>query len=306
MSQTIVEKSEAGMRLDQWLVKRKVFASRHAAKAALDAGLVRVGSRRVVIAKWELKAGDAVAVSKKQLSNRSREKIAGEKPLQVLYEDANLICINKPAGVAVVATGHSATLTVVDMVRSYLRRKYPSARGTYIKALHRLDVDTSGAVVLAKSKVGEQISKQFKMHSIDRRYIAIVTGVINEEAGTISMSLEKGEFGHGKKVAPAALGEGKVAITHFNVEERYTDATLLKLRVETGRTHQIRVHLASLGHPIVGDKLYGGPNDIKGSRLALHSEFLKFYLPDSGKKVECRAPLPEDMKQMIDDCRERC
>jgi 23S rRNA pseudouridine1911/1915/1917 synthase len=306
MSQTIVEKTETGMRLDQWLVKHKLFSSRQAAKTALDAGLVRVGGRRVVIAKWELKAGDAIAVSRSTLSNRAREKIAGERKIEVLYEDANLICINKPAGVAVVSVSHSATMTVVDLVRAYLRRKYPGARGTYLKALHRLDVDTSGAVLLAKSHLGEQVGKQFKMHSIDRRYVAIVAGAVEDEAGTISMSVIKGDFGHGKKVAPAPLGEGKKAITHFSVEERYTDATLLKVRVETGRTHQIRVHCASIGHPLLGDKLYGPESSIKVPRLALHSEFLKFYLPESGKKVECRAPMPKDMRKIIDDCRERC
>ncbi len=306
MSQLIVEKAETGMRLDQWLVKRKVFTSRQAAKGALDAGLVRVGGRRVVIAKWELKSGDAIAVSHGAISNRAREKIAGERKLEVLYEDADLICINKPAGVAVVSTSHSASLTVVDMVRAYLRRKYPGARGTYLKALHRLDVETSGAVVLAKSKNGEQISAQFKLHSIDRRYLALVAGAVENEAGTISLSVMKGDFGHGKKVAPAAKGEGKRAVTHYQVEERYTDATLLKLRVETGRTHQIRVHCASIGHPLLGDKLYGPETSLKVPRLALHAEFLKFYLPGAGKKVECHAPLPADMRKIIDECRERC
>jgi 23S rRNA pseudouridine1911/1915/1917 synthase len=306
MSQAIVEKSEGGMRLDQWLVKRRLFPSRQSAKAALDAGLVRVGGRRVVIAKWALKSGDAVAVSGKAPTHRAREKVAGERPLAVLYEDAHLICVNKPAGVAVVATSHSAALTVVDMVRAYLRRKYPGARGTYVKALHRLDVETSGATLLAKSRIGEKVAEQFKIHSIDRRYVAMVSGAVKEEAGTISVPLEKGEFGKGRKVAPALKGEGKRAVTHFRVEERYKDASLLKLRVETGRTHQIRVHCASLGHPLLGDKLYGSATDIKAPRLALHAEYLKFYLPESGQKVECRAPLPADMQQMIDQYRERC
>lgn len=294
------------MRLDQWLVARKLYGSRQAAKAALDAGLVRVGKKRVIIAKWALKSGDAVTVDRKTLSHKSREKIAGEKKIQVLYEDNDLICINKPAGVSVVETSHSASLTVVDMVRAYLRRKYPGARGTYVKALHRLDVETSGAVVLAKSKIGEKVGQQFKTHSIDRRYIAVVSGAVEDEAGTISMSLEKGEFGRGRKVAPAPLGSGKRAVTHFRVEERYTDASLLDLRVETGRTHQIRVHCASLGHPLLGDTLYGSADAMKVPRLALHAEFLKFYLPVSGKKVECRAPIPADMQSIIDACRERC
>ncbi len=294
------------MRLDIWLVKRKLYGSRQAAKAALDAGRVRVGGRRVVIAKWALKTGDAVNVSRSALSNRAREKIAGERKIDVLYEDTDLICVNKPAGVAVVEASHSAPLTVVDLVRAYLRRKYPNSRGTYVKALHRLDVETSGAVLLAKSKIGEQVGGQFKTHSIDRRYIAVVAGAVGEEEGTIAMSVVKGEFGHGKKVAPAPLGEGRRAVTHFRVEERYRDATLLKLRVETGRTHQIRVHWASLGHPLLGDKLYGPASSIKVPRLALHAEYLKFYLPESGKKVECRAPMPKEMQTIIDQCRERC
>lgn len=306
MSQIIVEKAESGMRLDQLLVKHNLYASRQAAKAALDAGLVRVGNKRVVIAKWAVKTGDAVTVVRKELSHKAREKIAGEKKLSILYEDADLICVNKPAGVAVVATSHSAPLTVVDMVRAHLRRKYPHSRGTFLRALHRLDVETSGAVVLAKSKVGETVSKQFKMHSIDRRYVALVAGAVDGEGGTISLPLEKGEFGEGRKVAPAQRGEGRPAITHYQVAERYTDASLLKLRVETGRTHQIRVHCASMGHPLLGDKLYGADGGIPVLRLALHAEFLKFYLPGSGKKVECVAKIPKDMQKMIDDCRERC
>lgn len=306
MSQIIVEKAESGMRLDQLLVKHKLYNSRQAAKAALDAGMVRVGSKRVVIAKWEVKTGDAVTVTRTLLSHKAREKIAGEKKLTVLYEDADLICVNKPAGVSVVATSHSAPLTLVDMVRAYLRRKYPNSRGTFLRALHRLDVETSGAVVLAKSKIGETVSKQFKMHSIDRRYIALVAGAVEDEGGTISLPLVKGEFGEGRKVAPAPHGEGRPAITHYQVAERYTDASLLKLRVETGRTHQIRVHCASIGHPLLGDKLYGPEGGIHTPRLALHAEFLKFYLPGSGKKVECVAKMPKDMQKIIDDCRERC
>lgn len=302
----VVTKAEVGMRLDQWLVQRQIVSSRQAAKVALDAGLIKVSGKRVVIAKWALKAGDAVVVAKGAASHKARERVAGNRKIDVLYEDRDLICINKPSGVAVVTTSHTATITVVDMARAYLRRKHPAARGTYIRALHRLDVDTSGAVLLAKSKIGEQVAKQFKMHSIDRRYVALVNGAVAEEDGTISMSVVKGEFGHGKKVAPAPLGEGKPAITHFHVEERYSDASFLKLRVETGRTHQIRVHFAALGHPLVGDSVYGPESIIKAPRLMLHAYFLKFYLPESGRAVECEAGIPKDMQRMIDDCRERC
>lgn len=293
------------MRLDAWLHAHAFFPSRKAAKAALDTGLIKVGGKRVVIAKWALKSGDVVETRKALPTDRQRERAARNIHVDVLHEDRDVICVNKPAGVAVVATGHTATLTMVDLVRSYLRRKHKDSRGTFVRALHRLDVETSGAVLMAKSKVGEGLSKQFKMHSIDRRYSAIVSGVIEEEDGTISMSVQKGEYGFGRKVAPAPLGSGKRAVTHFTVTERYRDACLLDVRVETGRTHQIRVHFASLGHPLVGDTVYGLPDGPKAPRLMLHAGYLKFYLPNGGK-MECRAPIPADMQGMIEDYRERC
>ncbi len=301
----IVTEQEAGQRIDRWLTDRAGVTRKHV-KQCLDDGQVLVNGRRVIIAKWALAVGDRVKL-RRFTSPRQRERVAGHQRVDVLFEDRDLIAVAKPPGVIVVPEESSQEPTMVDQVRAYLRRKHPGSRGTYVRALHRLDRETSGVLLMAKSKAGEQAIALFKRHAIRREYVAMVHGAVDAQDGTIDVPLAKGEFGGGRKVAPTdeADDTGKPAVTHFTVMERYARATLLRVRVETGRTHQIRVHMASLGHPLLGDRRYGPPEDpLPVPRLALHADRLVFHHPVTQEKIDLKLPPPADFTELVDRLRE--
>lgn len=230
--------------------------------------------------------------------------------LKVYYEDKHVIVVEKPSGVLSVAAEGRREDSFVDDIRAYLKRRHKGREHSFVAPLHRLDTETSGVMVFALSREGQRLESQFRDHSIRREYTAIVAGRVEGEQGIIDTPLEKGEFGHGKKVREAEQG-GKKAITEYRVIERYGNATLLEVKVRTGRTHQIRVHLAAKGHPLIGDKLYNeGMSDealdkaphLK--RQALHANLLGFRHPASGKKMMFRSALPHDIKGLIDSLRQ--
>lgn len=234
---------------------------------------------------------------------RKKEKI---KYLKVYHQDKHIIVVEKPAGLLTVPQKGSEHPHLVDQVKAFLKRKYPHAKHSYVQPLHRLDNETSGIVVLATSKAGEKLTQQFKNHTVNRRYLACVHGTVEKQEGMIEAPLEKGRFGKGKKVRPAQGGEGKFARTNYRVKERYTKATFLDVSVTTGRTHQVRVHLASKGHPLIGDKTYAEHHHhqaIPFSRQALHAHVLGFRHPVTGKRMTFHSPLPDDMKKLLDELR---
>jgi len=282
-----------GKRLDVWLSHNIPNCSRKEAKRLLDSGRVLVNGRRVYIAGWQLKPRDRVEV----LSGEKKGKDSSY--VKVIFEDRDIIVVDKPAGVLSVAENGSPRTSMEGMVRAYLRKKYGGA--SYIKPVHRLDAETSGAMVFAKSKEGEKLESQFKHHQIARQYIAVVSGRVLEEAGAIKAPLEKGDFGGGRKSCTTVEKAGRHAVTEFQVKERYENATLLELSVKTGRTHQIRVHLAHIGHPVVGDKVYGKVGGIP--RQALHAHILGFKHPATGKWMRFESKPPDDIKKLIDRLR---
>ncbi len=293
----VVSVNEAGQRIDVWLCKKSGLSRSHL-KRALDGGDVRINGKKVYIAGWKLSPRDRVELQER-VSSKEKAKFTGKAGgfVKILYEDKDIIVIDKPAGVLSVPQEGSASVSLEDQVRAYLRRKYKTA--SYLKPVHRLDADTSGAIVFAKSKIGERIEELFRRHDIDRQYLAVVEGAVEDDEGRIDAPLEKGNFGGGRKVR-ASKG-GREAVTEYRVKERYGKAALLALRVLTGRTHQIRVHLAGIGHPIIGDKLYG-----EGAgfwRQALHAYRLGFKHPATGKKMKFESPIPKDMKDLIDELR---
>jgi 23S rRNA pseudouridine1911/1915/1917 synthase len=291
----VVDENEAGQRVDVWLSKKSGL-SRSVLKRALDAGDVRVNGKKVYIAGWKLAPRNRVELRERAPTKGGpgvREKSGGF--VKIIYDDRDIIVVDKPAGILSVA--HEGGACLEDRIRAYLRRKYKSA--SYLKPVHRLDTDTSGAIVYAKSKAGERLEELFRHHDIDRGYLAVVSGPMTDERGRIDAPLEKGDFAAGRKVR--ASKSGREAVTEYEVKERYPNATLLQVKVLTGRTHQIRVHLANIGHPIIGDKLYGG-----GAlfwRQALHAHRLGFKHPATGKKMRFESPLPKDMRELIDKLR---
>lgn len=304
MKEWTVADTETGQRLDRWLSERAGM-TRKQAKRHLDDGAIAINGRKVMIAKWAMAVGDRVQLRKFE-SPRQRERVASRQRVEVLHEDRDLIAVAKPPGVLVVPEADTQEPTMVDQVRAYLRRKYPGSRGTYVRAVHRLDRDTSGILLMAKSKDGERAIALFKKHALRREYLAIVCGAVSPQDGTIDVPLAKGEFGSGRKVAPTDDGDetGKHAVTHFTVQERYACASLLRIRVETGRTHQIRVHLASLGHPLLGDRRYGPPQDpLPVPRLALHADRLVFHHPITQEKIDLKLAPPADFTDLVDRLR---
>lgn len=218
-------------------------------------------------------------------------------PVEVLYEDDFCLVIQKPAGMKVhgdssVTTEQAATLA--DAVGSYYE-----ATGQQCKArhIHRLDEDTTGPVLYAKHDWAQQIlDEAMREKQIGRQYVAIAQGQFKEKKGTINAPIGKDRHHSARRrVSPT----GDRAVTHYEVEKQWAEAALVKLRLETGRTHQIRVHLSHLGHPIWGDELYGGKKQHM-NRQALHGESLEFCHPLTGEKLHIVCPWPEDMKNLYD------
>ena len=304
MQRFTVSASEKGCRLDRWLVAKLGSPSRRQVKSLIDKGQVQINGRRVVIAGWKLEPRDEVVVGP-----RPAKAGAFGGRLKIYHQDRDLIVVEKPAGLpAVPKRKGEDTDSLLDRVRSYLKRKYAASKGTFVFPLHRLDAGTSGAMVFALSKVGQKLSAQFRDHSIRREYVAIIAGRMKKEQGVIDRPLEKGRFKGGRKVRQIRGEGGQAAVTEYRVKERYPHATLLQVRLKTGRTHQIRVHLAGEGFPLIGERTYSQGVEAKTRlpfyRHALHASLLGFCHPATGVKLLFRSPLPPDLQALIEDLQE--
>ncbi|MFM1651139.1 RluA family pseudouridine synthase [Brevibacillus sp. B_LB10_24] len=212
---------------------------------------------------------------------------------EILFEDEWFMVANKPAGMLVHPVKSGQTDTLIHRLAAYLQ-----SGGTAMPhSVHRLDKETSGAVLLAKSSYAHRLADQLiREGKLRRTYLAVAEGSVEAERGTIEAPIGRDPRHPSKRrVSP----RGDAAITHYQVLARQADATLLRIQLETGRTHQIRVHFAHLGHPLVGDSLYGGSKHSGLRRQALHAHQLSFSHPLSGEQVECTASLPEDLAQLI-------
>ncbi len=221
-------------------------------------------------------------------------------PLDVVYEDEALLVVNKPAGLTVhPGPGHpSGTLVNAVLARvGDLRGVGGELRPGIV---HRLDKDTSGLLVIAKSDAAHRsLASQLKSRTMSRTYLAFVRGRLPRDAGTIQAAVGRHPF---HRTRQAVTDRGRPAVTHYRVLERFADATLVECRLETGRTHQIRVHLAHLGHPLLGDPVYGRARGGLG-RQALHAARLEFTHPHTGTRLVCAAPLPADLTDLLEELR---
>lgn len=221
--------------------------------------------------------------------------VAEDIPLAVLYEDKDVIVVNKPKGMVVhPAAGHYSG-TLVNALMYHCGQELSGINGVMRPGIvHRIDMDTTGSLIVCKNdKAHNFIAEQLKEHSIERRYHAICHGVLKEDDGTINKPIGR----HPVERKKMAVDErnGKTAITHYKVLERFKDYTYVECKLETGRTHQIRVHMASIGHPLLGDELYAGnrKTPFKTMGQTLHAKILGFVHPETCKYVETDAPLPE-------------
>lgn len=223
-----------------------------------------------------------------------------EIPLDILYEDSDILVVNKPKGMVVhPAPGHYSH-TLVNAVMYHCEHNLSGINGVLRPGIvHRIDMDTTGSLLICKNDKAHQIiADQLKEHSITRRYHAIVHGNLKEDIGTIEAPIGRHPIDR-KKMSTKAKN-GKPAVTHYKVLHRFCNYTYIECELETGRTHQIRVHMASIGHPILGDRLYGpskSPFKLQGQTL--HAKILGVIHPSTGKYIEFDAPLPEYFEKLL-------
>ncbi len=299
----------AGKRLDRFLATVPGIATRSQAKQLVDAGRVRVGETPRK-AGFVVRAGMTVAVDLPVVAVSTLEPEA--IPLAILYEDAALVAIDKPPGMVVHPAPGARRGTIVHALLHRLGTLDDVGPAERPGIVHRLDKDTSGVLVVARTtETLEALARQFRERTIEKRYVALVHGVVRGQRGTIDRPV--GRDARDRKRMSVRSTRGRSAVTRYAVRERLTGATLLDVAPETGRTHQIRVHLASIGHPIVGDATYGGrrrpaPGEA-GSvlaacpRQALHAARLAFTHPVTGAPLVLESPLPGDLRGVLDGLR---
>jgi len=294
---------EAGERADKHIAGKLADYSRSQIQDWIRTGAATVNGQPVK-ANAKLAAGDRIRISLPE--PEPLEAYPEDIPLDIAYEDADVIVINKPRGMVVhPAAGHPGG-TVVNALLHHCK-DLSGINGVMRPGIvHRIDKDTSGLLMIAKNDLAHaSLAAQLKEHSVTRKYRALVHGVLQHDKGTVDAPI--GRATHDRKLYVVTDKNSKHAVTHFTVGERFDEYTLLELRLETGRTHQIRVHMKYIGFPLVGDPVYGG----KGGRAlgmegqALHAETLGFIHPRSGEYMEFSAPIPEDMEHALGILRSR-
>ncbi|MFD0715159.1 RluA family pseudouridine synthase [Paenibacillus sp. GCM10027626] len=299
-----ISAEEAGERLDKYVTEAidDSSVSRSQVQEWIKAGAVLVNDKPLK-ANYKLSAGDVIAV---QIPEPEAAVIAPENiPLDIVYEDADVIVVNKPRGMVVhPAAGHySGTLVNALMFHC---QDLSGINGIMRPGIvHRIDKDTSGLLMAAKNDLAHgSLAEQLKAHTVTRKYIALVHGNVPHEHGTIDAPI--GRDPHDRKMFTVSEHASKRAVTHFAVVERFgQDYTLLELQLETGRTHQIRVHMKYIGHPLAGDPVYGRSKTIGMQGQALHAAILGFIHPRSGEYLQFEAPIPADMEQELTALRTR-
>jgi len=294
--QVTVEAEDEGKRLDLFLSSLVDGCSRSQIQKAIDSEKVRVNGQ-MVKRNYKLKIGDFVT-----FAGVEPEEIAARPeniPLEVLFEDKDIIVINKPQGMVVHPAPGNPSGTLVNALL-YHCKDLSGINGKLRPGIvHRIDKDTSGIIVAAKNDFAHRgLADQLKDHAMRREYIALVHGNVKHNAGTVDAPIGRSS-GDRKKMA-VSFEHSRPAVTHFDVIERFKDYTLLRLKLETGRTHQIRVHMAYIKHPIVGDPKYGPANNDFGlKRQALHAYLLGFQHPRTGEYLEFSVGLPEYFSDIL-------
>ncbi|MBK8608874.1 MAG: RluA family pseudouridine synthase [Chitinophagaceae bacterium] len=314
-----IDKGQEPLRIDKFLMSRIEGATRNKIQQAIDNELVLVNENPVK-SNYKVRANDKIVVYDNR-SPESSEIIPQNIPLNIEYEDDSVLIINKPAGMVVHPGSGNPDGTLVNAVAFHLKQQNPDLDENDLSRfglVHRIDKNTTGLLVMAKTqKAMTDIAKQFFNHTVHRRYIALVWGDVEKDEGTIIAHVGRHQRFRKLFTAYPDGDHGKDAITHYKVLERFNYVTLIECRLETGRTHQIRVHMQLIGHPLFNDDFYGGDRIVKGTvftkykqfvdncfalctRQALHAKELGFIHPATLQPVHFESELPDDMKAVIE------
>ena len=262
----------------------------------LKDGAVSVNGQ-VVKANYKVKKNDEIVITVPEPETLSIE--AEDIPLEIVYEDEAVAVVNKPQGMVVHPSAGHPNGTMVNALMYHVK-DLSSINGVIRPGIvHRIDKDTSGLLMVAKNDLAhESLAKQLKDKTSLRKYVALVHGVIPHEKGTINAPIGRSKV---NRKMQAVREDGKPAVTHFNVLERFNDFTLVELTLETGRTHQIRVHMKYIGYPLAGDPVYGPSKTLKGNGQFLHAKLLGFTHPITGQEMVFEAPLPTIFEKTLEN-----
>lgn len=295
---------ESGMRLDRYLADRLDDYSRSYIQKLITDGNVSV-NQQAVKANYKTAAEDKIEIVIP--APEELHILPEEIPLDILYEDTDVLVVNKPKGMVVhPAPGHYSG-TLVNAILYHCKGELSGINGILRPGIvHRIDMNTTGSLVICKNdKTHRNLAEQLKEHSITRKYHAIVYGNLKDDRGTINAAI--GRHPIDRKKMSTKAPNGRRAVTHYQVLERFGHFTYIECSLETGRTHQIRVHMSSIGHPILGDDIYGpakSPYKLEGQ--VLHAKILGFVHPSSGAYIEFDAPLPDYFRNLLENFRKTC
>jgi 23S rRNA pseudouridine1911/1915/1917 synthase len=303
----IVEASDAAdPRLDVWLTNQLPEFSRARLQKLIAQGQIQVAQRICTDKQYRLKSGDRVCISIPPPD--TLELIPEAMPLDILYEDEQLLIIDKPAGMVVHPSAGHDTGTLVHALLAHC--PLSSIGGVQRPGIvHRLDKDTTGAIVVAKTDFAHQhLQQQLQAKTARRVYLGVVYGAPKTDSGTIDLPIGRHPVDRQKQAIVAIDRGGKAAVTHWQMQERFKGFSLIEFRLETGRTHQIRVHTTQMGHPVVGDPVYGAGRASVGVKLpgqSLHARQLELIHPVTGELISVTAPLPERLRTLLQVLRNR-
>lgn len=313
-----VDKGQAPLRIDKYLMVRIENASRNKIQQAAKSNCIKVNGEEVK-QNYKVKPNDVIQIFL-PTEPRDIEIIPQNIPLDIVYEDADLIIVNKKPNMVVHPAYGNYDSTLVNALTYYFQNSTPENKDKKPLLVHRIDKNTSGLLVVAKTEDAQSLlAEQFYYHTIERTYTALVWGDMKEDEGTIEANIARDEKDR-KRMDVCSEDKGKRAVTHWKVLERFGYTTLVQCRLETGRTHQIRVHMKHISHPLFNDETYGGNIILKGTtftkykqfimncfdlcpRQCLHATTLGFIHPITKKQISFSSNLPEDMQAVIDKWR---
>lgn len=292
----IVQKNEQGIRIDKYISTKDEKISRSSIQRRIEDGGILVNGT-VVKVSYKVVEKDIITIEEEKL--KEVEIKAEEIPIDIVYEDDDIIVVNKQKGLVVHPGNGNPDGTLVNAIMAHCKGSLSGVGGKIRPGIvHRIDKDTSGLLIIAKNDEAHiDVSNQIKDHLVRKTYVALVRGVIKENEATINIPIARSV---NDRVKMAVSKRGKEAVTHFKVLKRYNGYTYIEVNIETGRTHQIRVHMSHIGYPIVGDGVYSNgknPFDVQGQML--HSAKLEFVHPRTKKKMKLEASLPKYFEEVL-------